>query len=357
MRLWQRYFYKEIWTTFCFLLFAFYGLYIVLDLMAHMKDIREGHTAFKTWLTFYLCTFSRRLDVLVPFVILIGTIRVLLYFRAQNILVILLTGGLSFRKLMQPFLLSCACVGAILYINYQWILPYAQPRAQFIQENSFSKKASSQESANFRECTLLDGSKILYRAYDPNSKSFYDVFWVASIDKIYHMKSLSCYLEVPYGKMVDLIIRLPNGTMQKESSCLERSFTEMHFDEEALTRSITSPKDQSLSQLLLQVIQSDSASERAHEALAHLAFKLSYPLLILLAFIAVAPFCIGFTRTSSSFMIYLLGISTLFCYLLLLQVCFVLAKSHTVSIFAAFAIPWTASFLFAGRRYVYVVRK
>ena len=55
MKIWQRYFYKEIIATFLFLLFCFYGLYVILDLMAHMKDIREGHTSFRTWVIFYLC--------------------------------------------------------------------------------------------------------------------------------------------------------------------------------------------------------------------------------------------------------------------------------------------------------------
>ena len=352
MKIWQRYFYKEIITTFVLLLFSFYSLYVILDVMAHMKDIREGHTSIRTWIVFYLCTFSRRLDVLLPFVVLIGTIRVLLYFRSQNTLVSLLTGGLSLRQLLKPFLVVSLAISAILYVNFQWILPTAQPKAQFIQENSFSKKSFSDDQTTFRECVLQDGSKILYRAYDPTSKSFYDVFWVSSIDKIYHMKCLACYLQVPYGKMVDLIVRLPNGRMQKSESFVERSFPEMNFDEEALKRSIISPKDQSLSQLFSQVLHLDMSTERNHEALTHFAFKMTYPFLILVAFMAIPPFCIRFTRTNAPFMIYLIAISSLFCFLLLLQVFFVLAKTHTVPVSIAFTVPWLLVFFVTGRRYV-----
>lgn len=351
MKIWQRFFYKEIIFTFLFLLGCIYSLYIILDLMAHVKDLREGHTTLKTWFIFYLCTLSKRLDVLLPFVVLIGSIRVLLHFRTQNIIIALLAGGVSLKKLLQPFIVVCLAVSSLLYINYQYILPKAQPRAQFILESNFSNKKYVKDSPSFHEFSLDDGSKLLYRAYDPEEMIFHDVFWIATTDTIYHMKTLMCQMQVASGKMVDVIQRMPSGHMQKEGSFVQLPFPEIHFDEESLKRSISSLKDQGLTDLFSQLQSSGVDSEKSYEAYATLLFKLTYPLLPLLAFVSIAPFCIGFTRTSAPFMTYLIAICTLFCFLIILQALLVLSKGHSIPAVIGCVAPWIITFTLAGRRY------
>ena len=77
-------------------------------------------------------------------------------------------------------------------------------------------------------------------AYDPATKSFYDVFWVASIDKIYHMKSLCLLSESALwqnGRSYCTTSKWPKCT--KKSRLLNTHSPEIHFDEEALKRSIT----------------------------------------------------------------------------------------------------------------------
>lgn len=351
MRIWQRYFYKEITLTFVFLLASFYGLYIILDLMSHIKDFQTSHTSLRTWITFYACTFSRRLDVLLPFVVLIGTIRVLLHFKSHNILIALMAGGVSLKKLLQPFLIMSIFATCTLYINYEYILPWAEPRSQFIQENNFAKRRFSDTSPSFHECILRDGSKILYRAYDPEEKSFHDVFWIATIDKIYHMKTLMCQMQVPGAKMVDVIQRQPNGHMQKEASFTSLPLPDIEFEEKLLKESIASLKSSSFSDLILQLKNSNQDSERGFEAYALFLFKLTYPLLPLLAFFSIFSFCVHFSRTQPSFMIYLVAISSLFCFLIVLQALLILAKSHIIPASIAGIIPWILAFFIAGRQY------
>ncbi len=352
MYIWKRYFYKEIISTFAFLLFFFYALYISLDLMAHIKDLRSGHTSFFTWVVYYFYTFFRRLDILLPFTVLIGSIRLLVSFQTKNELVALLASGIPLRTLLRPFLIVALALTSFLYANFEWILPVAVPQAIYIQENSFGKRTILEEETPLREVMLKDGSKMIYRSYNPRLKQFQDVFWIASLDTIYHMKVLACTEKMPAAKLVDIITRDPSGALQKSGSYAELSLEQMQFDEESLKSSITPPRDQSLSQLLSQMIlYTSSTSDRANDIRNNLYYKISFPLVCLLAFLAIAPHCIRFSRNRPVFMIYLLGIGSLFCFFLLLQVAYVFGKNQIIAPWIAMLLPWMTSFYICGIRY------
>jgi lipopolysaccharide export system permease protein len=352
MKIWERYFYTEICKTFFFLLFCLFALYVTLDLMAHIKDLRDGQTSIFTWIVYYLCTFSRRLDVLLPFVVLIGSIRILLSFQAQNVLVALLTSGLSLKTVLKPFINASLIAACILFVNYEWVLPIAQPHAVFIQENDFGKKTLTEEDRSVREVRLKDASKMIYQSYDAENQKFEDVFWVASLDKIYHIKTLDCSGQTPEGHMVDLISRDRSGFLQKSASFSEIKLNDMHFDEDYLKNSVILPRDQSISRLFRQMkLFMSQDSDKSADIKTNFFYKLTCPLMSLLAFIAVSPFCVRFTRSIPHFMLYLLAISGLFCFLLLLQVVFVLAKSQFAPAWFAFALPWAAAFYGFSRNY------
>lgn len=355
MHIWKRYFYKEIVFTFCFLLFCFYALYVSLDLMAHIKDLRTGNTAFSTWALYYICTFFRRLDILLPFTVLIGSIRILLKLRARNELVALLASGIPLQTLLRPFLLTACSAAMLLYINYEFILPKALPQASFIQESHFGKRSLMEQATPLREIMLKDSSKMIYRTYNPQLKQFQDVFWIASVDTIYHMKNLTCEDATPTGTMIDVIKRDKNGFLQKTASFDQLLLSDMQFDEESLKDSITPPRDQSLTQLFSQMIlYTHSQSDRASEIKGNFYFKLTFPLICLLAFVGAAPYCLHFSRTFSPFMTYLISIGSLFCFFLFLQVIFVLAKSQTAQALPAWliiALPWAITFCFFGKKY------
>ncbi len=354
--IWKRYFYKEIIKTFCFLLFGFFALYITIDIMTHLKDLRAGKTSLSVWILYYLCTFSRRIDVLLPFAILIGTIRILLTLQARNELVALLVCGVPMKTLMRPFIV-CACAASlILYINFEFFLPLAQPKALSIQENDFGKKILLQEQPQVREVLLKDATRMFYRDYDPVMRQFSDVFWIVSIDKVYHMKTLSCIKENPFGSNVDLIKRDRSGKMLKENSYPLLVFTNMQFDEESLKESIQPPKDQSITTLISQtILYGRSTSDRAIDVRSFLMYKLTFPLLCILAVLAPASYCLSFRRDMPHFMIYLLSLGALFCFFLLLQVALVLAKSSVASPLVAIGLPWLVAIAVVGKNFMRVL--
>ncbi len=352
--IWERYFYKELLKTFAFLLFGFFAIYIAVDLMTHLKDLREHKTGLFVWITYYLCIFSRRLDVLIPFTVLIGSIRIFTSLQQKNELVALLVSGIPMQRLLRPFVLSAGIMSLLLLANFQFFLPLAQPKALQIQENSFGKKLAPDEAVPIREIFLTDGTRVYFTSFDEKLDEFYDLFWVVSLDKVYHMKSLNCSTTIPKGRGVDKIVRNSAGKMVPAGYYETLALEDMKFDQKALHLSTQLPKDQSISTLISEtLLYSHSTSDRAVDIRSLLIYKCTFPLICLFALFMPAPYCLSFRRDMPHFMIYLLSLGLLFCFFLLLQVAYTLAKSQVLSPTIALGIPW----IFAMGIVLFSVRK
>ncbi|MDB6082098.1 MAG: hypothetical protein JWO53_1370 [Chlamydiia bacterium] len=352
MSIWKRYFYREFIVAILAFLFGIYALYILIDVMAHLKNVTDKHSTLSMWVEFYLATFSKRLDVLLPFSILLATVRTLCSLQSRGELVAMLASGISKKTLLSPFLVVSACCSLLVYANYEWALPSAIPKIVNLVETRFGKESLENEAKDLNEVMLNDGSKIIYSKYNSETKLFSNVFWIQSTDSIFHIKTLSLNSKIPTGKWVDHIARTASGALENAQSQELHEFTEMNFTLESLKNSVTPPNEQSLLQLLKQTyLYSSSCSPKGSEITATFLYKLTLPLMCLLAFIAPAPFCMRFSRSMPILMIYLIAIAALFCYGLVLQSAFSLGKSQVITPYLSIGLPWCIAAYFFGRKY------
>lgn len=347
LKIWQRYFASLFAVTTLTILGAIFVLYIVIDAMAHVKGITREFGSFSNAFLYYFSTLSKRLNALLPFALLISTIRCLYRFQQRGEFVALLSSGTSKRKILQPFLTITLIFTALLFCNAQFFLPRA---CRFIDR--FEQKGVKITTAfQPREAMLHDGSKIVYSDYDPKEETLYDLFWIRSIDELYHLKSLSLSTTPPVGKWVDEIRRNNEGALEKVSSQKSMEMKEMDFSEQALKDSLIPAEEQSITLLLKQsLLYIRSSSMKATELTSFLLYRLTSPLLTLLVFLTIAPFCLNFRRYSLM-MLYLFSIAGLFCLHIILQTCFILAKSQVISPFFAIFLPWVALFYYCIKRY------
>jgi lipopolysaccharide export system permease protein len=350
MKVWQKYIYKEILISYLFILSISYALYILFDLMIHLKQLHSLSTWHKL-VEYYLCMLSKRLHILVSFTILIGSIRTLLKFQFRNELVALLASGISLKKLLQPFIVVSLLAAFCLYANYEFTLPYSLRYITLFEEQEFGKKAPLEAESPLAEIILKDSSKIIYRAYDTALSQFCDVFWVISADKIYYAKTLSCAHEIPKGTAVFEIARNSQGNLEKTHSYKEFVFENMPFQTDILSNSLTATKFQPLSQLTAQCLHLGESYCRAQEVRSAFFFKLCFPLMCLLVFFAPAPYCLRFRKTIPFLMIYLLSIAAFFCFLLLLQASLTLSQNHTIPAWLVIGTPWCVAFYFSLKKY------
>jgi lipopolysaccharide export system permease protein len=354
MNIWQRYFYKQFIYTILFILFCIYGLYILVDIMAHLKAVTDSKSSFVAWIEYYLATFSKRLDILLPFSLLIASIRTLLTFQLRGELVAMLASGISKQELLKPFLIVAASCSLLLYANYEWVFPAAVSKIAIIQETRFGKDDLEERIEAPKEVMLNDGTKLIYGVYKRKTKEFENVFWICSADNIYHMKTLSVLPDSPpKGLYVDHIERSKEGLLEVIASHETEEFPSMHFDKAALKYSVIPPSEQSLFELLYQSwLYLGSSSSKAAEIKSYFFFRLSIPLLCILTFVATAPFCMRFSRHMPILMIYLVAVAALFCTSLLFQAALSLGKNQLIPSYLTQTIPWAFLGYFFGKRYV-----
>ena len=350
---WQKHFYSVFLKNIIATLITFYGIYVILDVMTHLKEIASGKTALWTWIIYYISAFSKRFDILVPFAILVATIRSLHQFQQRGELIAMLASGTSKVRLMMPCLTVCCGFFMLTLINYDLILPKAVASLRYIRVSDFDESSVDEEDPAVRQVLLQDSSRIIYSSYDQNTQEFGTVFWIRKPTEIYYMKRLSIKEAVPVGYFIDKLVRNHKHEFEKTHSFERQSFPKMDFDKTSLADSVTPPQDQSLTQLTNElIVYSRTHSSRLTEIKANLFYKLTFPLLCLVAFLAPAPQLLRFGRIVPILMIYLVSIAGLFCLNLILQALFVVSKNNLVSPFIAIILPWCALMCWLTKRFI-----
>lgn len=347
LTIWQRYFLRQwIWVFLLFMI-CFYGLYILIDYASHTGTFHHQHMKV-TWgaLAFYYgAEFVKRMDILLPFGILIATVRTLCMLNVRHELVALLASGIPLQKLLRPFVMVGLVGVALIYLNSQFFLPYALGELKRFNTKQALKHTTKSRYPDVHQLTLEDGSSLLFHHYNAESKEFFDTYWIRSVDEIYRMGSLNPHGEKPEGKDVDLITRNSDGQLVVSNSTTYKKFDEMHFNKQGLTETITPPEELSISELWLKLPENDNLSEKDSQKLTVFYRKLILPWLCLLAVIGPAPFCVGFTRRLPVFFIYAGSIFGLVAVYLVMNAATVLGERQVLP--PAWAM-WPPFILFAG---------
>ena len=93
--------------------------------------------------SYYAYDFVQRAEVLIPFALLISTIRVLTGLNANHELVALMASGIPLKRLLRPFILVGLLLTALLYVNTEFSLPHALKEIKHISESKMRKKNKS----------------------------------------------------------------------------------------------------------------------------------------------------------------------------------------------------------------------
>lgn len=354
LKIWEKYFLKETAKLFFLFIFSFYGLYVLIDYSSRMSSFHHQiHFRWYQIALYYLCEWVRRLDVLLPFALLLSTVRTLCSLNVHNELVALMAGGLNMRYLMRPFVfLALACV-SLTFVNNQYLIPKALKQLRYYDDLRTQAANSKHHRAMVQSVQLDDESTIIFLDYDSTQKRFFDAYWIRSIDDIYRMKYLYPYPETPKGYYVDHLKRNDQGELVTNESFREHEFPEIHFNRRLLMESIVPPEEYSLSKLYKRYpTHSESLNDKEANLVTTLYHKLSSPWLCLFAVIAPAPFCIRFNRHQPLFFIYAFSIFGLVSLHLFFNAATVLGKRQVLPPFLAIGVPFCFFFGFFIWRFV-----
>ncbi len=355
-KIWERYFVKEMLKTFLLFVVGFYGLYALVDYATHSRTFNSHHNSFQ-WediLVYYCMQFVEVSEVLIPFGLLLATIKTLCQFNIHNELVALMTSGLTIKRLMRPFLFMGCVFTALMYLNTEFILPKAMNQIKFFETTKKGSKALSSQSV--KHIMLEDRSTILFQEYDSIQHYFFDAYWIRSVNDIYRIKYLYPNEKIPIGYSVDHFTRDKNGDLVEKEVFDQKIFPSIKFNKKVLFETITTPDEQSYIHLWNQLPKGNQLqSEKEAEMLTVFYSKLAMPWFCLLAVLVPIPLCIKFTRHLQTFFIYAISIFGLVGLFLVMDAALVLGKRQVLSPFYVVWVPFFLAFSFIGIRYLKIV--
>jgi len=343
--IWERYFLKEFCKVFFLFILCFYGLYVLIDYSNHSTSFHHHHTEFqwKEFFLYYFGEFVKRAEVLIPFALLITTIRTLCSLNVHNELVALMSSGISLRTLMRPFIFLGLFFTLLLYLNTQFFLPDALKSLRHIHDaHSRVKRGTGQDAV--QHLVLEDQTRVIFQSYDSADESLFDAYWLRSIDDLYRIKHLypnSNAGGTPYGQLVEHLVRNKEGELVETESFDKKAFPEMHFNKKALFETITPVEEDSLTGLIEDFPQNkEDLTEKEASILSALYYKLAMPWLCLFAIIGPAPFCLRFTRQLPIFFIYACSIFALVAYYLVMESAMLLGERQVFAPIWAIGVPF-----------------
>lgn len=337
-KIWERYFLSEITKSCCFFLATFYGLYVMIDYASHTASLHHHHVHFQ-WseiALYYACEFVKRLEILLPFALLIATIQTASNLNVHNELVALLSSGISMFTLMRPFLLIGLVGVGLVYVSTNFVLPSALRELKHIDASRSSKKQQHYQQASAQHLVLEDNSTLIYKKYDPAQHLFVDVYWIRNIDEIYRMQSLSPNSDTadnaPTGHFVDHLVRNAAGNLTAIASSSSQSFPEMLFNKEQLFDTMTPAEDLAIAELWSKLPNlKEIRSEKEAQTLSVFYHKLIMPWLCLFAVMGPIPFCLRVTRNLPMFFIYAGGIFGIVAFDLIMSAAVLLGKRQSIA--------------------------
>ncbi len=127
----HRYFTRELLKVFFLFIFCFFFLYTLLDYTSRLSSLGLN---FSELVVMYSCILLRRIEILAPFALLVAGIKVLCQANVRNELVALRGCGLPLQRLLSPLLTVGLAFTALMYLNLQFAVPFAQRQIREIED-------------------------------------------------------------------------------------------------------------------------------------------------------------------------------------------------------------------------------
>ena len=143
MRLYEKYFARQIYVTFIFILFAFSGLFFFFDLISELNSVGHGNYKFGyAVLRVALQTPSRFYEI-IPVAALISAIYVFAQMAANSEFTIFRVSGLATNQALRSLLKIGIPLVIITYLIGEFVGPYADQLSERVRLQALGASVSS----------------------------------------------------------------------------------------------------------------------------------------------------------------------------------------------------------------------
>lgn len=173
MKIIDWYIIRKFLVTFFFFVIAFVVIAVVIDTAENIDDLIECDARFGQIVTLYylpLCIHFGNL--LSPFLVFIAVIWVTSKMAQQTEIVAMLSGGVSFRRLLVPYMIAGMFVTTLVLVFSHFFVPMAS-KAKFAFAQEFMQRKTFYEHHTHRE--LEENKNYYFRSIDGTSNTGWDM--------------------------------------------------------------------------------------------------------------------------------------------------------------------------------------
>lgn len=149
MKLLDRYILKKFLSAFFFVVLVLISIIVVIDFTEKNDDfIKRNADAHSIIFDYYLNFIPYYANLLSPITVFIATVFVTAQLASRTEIIAILSSGVSFRRVMVPYLIGSAIIGGIIFYLNGWVIPDANKvRVEF--EKNTSKTSSTTLTVTF----------------------------------------------------------------------------------------------------------------------------------------------------------------------------------------------------------------
>ena len=155
------------------------------------------------------------------------------------------------------------------------------------------------------------------------------------------MKYLSADPTTPKAYYVDHLVRTPGGILEKKESFDSISLSELKWHPRMARKGLVPFDQKKISELVRLFKNPQTSPYEIPRIKTALCFKAAVPFLAPLIVVALAPFCLTFSRFRSIFFIYAIGLFSLFALYMMLDSLTILSDHGIISSILSVLMPIT----------------
>lgn len=359
MLIWKRYTLTKFWLSLLALLVLAFFFYASVHHSLH--TIKGGFTAspLKLAIFYYLAQISLKAEFLVPQLVAIASTITLFSMQNRREVLFLRASGLSLKALTLPLIYSSLLITFVLYANFQWLHPICE---KISAKKERLEKGTVHERHKSPALYLKDQTILLYSSIDQKSHSLLYAFWIKDPETIYSIEQLDCSdSTLPIGINVLCFTEQDDGdiTLTKAFDIKEFPEIEFSFYDNPFSKIFTAGGKNRMTELFRAIPWNDTGvgtsvqiPQRILALMSSFYYMLISPLASLFGMILSAYFCLKFSRIPKSTLAYVVPLSALNFFFILLKAGIVLANNSVLPVFHMMFIPlltlvFLTSFVFA----------
>jgi lipopolysaccharide export system permease protein len=139
LKILDRYIIKKLLTTYVFVVLVLLSIITVIDYTEKNEDFIKSNVPFdKVFFEYFLNFLPYMANMLSPLTIFIASVFVTAQLASHTEIIAMLSGGISFRRLLWPYFLGSSIVAVLIFGAIGWVVPKAN-KTRVAFENQYIK--------------------------------------------------------------------------------------------------------------------------------------------------------------------------------------------------------------------------